>query len=457
MSSPQTWDVRARFVALNAPFQGRNFPIVLFPAVIGRGTECEVFLDNASISRQHAVVEEKDGRFHIRDLGSRNGIRLADQPVHEAVLNAGDVVTVGDIQLRFEPTPAGKPAPAGKPTPAGKPAPAGEDAAAKGPPGAARTLTGQDIVTLVQSSPQADLAAGAQAAESAPEPQTRVGLNLKMVAVVLVVLVLSVGAGVFILHHSGGAAVNRAQWPSILVKVGEKKWIEISTILQYLKIGSDVWWTPEDLSDHSIRDIVVGGPAGPSNASGGDNSGDSIVTVEKYAPGEILVIGNSVGETGVTITLDNGSVLTMRVIVRGRLEEPLDALLYGRYSATERQVMARQFLNNGIRIESDKPYLALQEYEKAKAVLTPLPDRLKGDLYYLEIVPRLAKAQRTADDRWSTLWSQISVAVASNDLTTAMDLVQQAVKLIPDPNDPRHQKAQGALRSLIRRQLEESK
>jgi hypothetical protein len=36
-----------------------------------------------------------------------------------------------------------------------------------------------------------------------------------------------------------------------------------------------------------------------------------------------------------------------------------------------------------------------------------------------------------------------------------MDLLQQAVKLIPDPNDPRHQKAQGALRALIRRQIEE--
>ena len=108
MSSPQTWDVRARFVALNPPFQGRSFPIVLFPAVIGRGNECEVFLDAVSISRQHAVVEEQDGRFHIRDLGSRNGIKLADQPVHEAVLNAGDVVTVGDIQLRFEPVSAGE-------------------------------------------------------------------------------------------------------------------------------------------------------------------------------------------------------------------------------------------------------------------------------------------------------------------------------------------------------------
>jgi hypothetical protein len=438
MSSPQTWDVRARFVALNPPFQGRSFPIVLFPAVIGRGTECAVFLDNASISRQHAVVEEKDGRFHIRDLGSRNGIRLADQPVHEAVLNPGDVVTVGDIQLRFEPVSVG------------------EDAA-KSQAGAARTLTGQELVTLVQSSPQVDLSAGAPAAEGAPDSQPRVGLNMKLIVLVIAALVLSVSVGGLILHYSGRAAVNRAQWPGIIIKVGEKKWIEISTIRQYLRIGTDIWWTPEDLSDNSIRDIIVGGPAGSPNSSGGDNSGDSIVTVEKYAPGEILITGNSVGETGVTITLDTGTVLTMRVIVRGRLEDPLEALLYGRYPATERQAMARQFLNNGIRIENEKPYVALQEYQKAKAVLTPLPDRLKGDLYYLEIVPRLAKAQRTADERWSALWGQISVAVASNDLTTAMNLVQQAVKLIPDPNDPRRQKAQGALRSLIRRQLEESK
>ncbi len=315
MSSPQTWDVRARFVALNPPFQGRSFPIVLFPAVIGRGNECEVFLDAVSISRQHAVVEERDGRFHIRDLGSRNGIKLADQPVHEAVLNAGDVVTVGDIQLRFEPVSAGEPA------------------AAKTQPSAARILTGQEIVALAQSAPPADLAAGPEAVAGAPDSQPRVGLNLKMVAVVVAALLLSVGLGAFILRYLGSAsAVRRAQWPAVLVKVGEKKWIQISRV-QYLKIGTDVWWTPTDLGDRDIREIVVGDLQEPGNASGGGNSGDSIAEVEKYDPGEILVTGKSPGETGVTITLDNGSVLTMRVIVRGRLEDPLDPLLYGRYSA----------------------------------------------------------------------------------------------------------------------------
>jgi hypothetical protein len=203
----------------------------------------------------------------------------------------------------------------------------------------------------------------------------------------------------------------------------------------------------------------VGGPQAGSASRGDD--GDSMVSVEKYDPGpngqtgEILVTGKSVGETGVTLTLDNGSVLTMRVVVRGRLEDPLEPLLYGRYSAPERVAMAEQFLDNGILIEKEKPYLALQEYEKAKAVLTPLPDRNKGDLYYLQIVPRLAKAQRAVDDEWSALRGQIGVALASNDLTTAMDLLHQAVRLIPDPNDPRRQKAEGALHSLIRRQIEE--
>jgi hypothetical protein len=429
-------EVRARLVALSPPFQGRSFPIVLFPAVIGRGSECEVFLDAASISRQHAVVEEKDGRFRIRDLGSRNGIRLRDQPVHEAVLNPGDVVTVGDIQLRFDPVSAS------------------EQAAAKTQAAAARTLTGQEIVALAQSSPPADLAAGAEA-QAEPESQPRVGLNLKMIAAVVAALVLSLGAGVFILRYAGrAAAVHRAQWPAVLVKVGEKKWIQISRV-EYLKIGTDTWWAPTDLRGRDVREIIVGDSQEPSPSSGDENGGDSIAAVEKYDPGEILVTGKSAGETGVTITLDNGSVLTLRVIVRGRLEDPLEPLLYGRYPAPERLAMGEQFFNNGLLIEAEKPYLALQEYQKAKAVLTPLPDQLKGDLYFLQILPRLAKAQRTVDDDWTTLRGKISVAVASNDLTTAMDLLQEAVKLIPDPNDPRHQKAEGALHQLIRRQLEE--
>ena len=443
MSSPQTWDVRARFVALNPPFQGRSFPIVLFPAVIGRGTECAVLLDNASVSRQHAVVEETAGGFRIRDLGSRNGIKLGDQPIHEAALSAGDVVTVGDIQLRFEPIPAGKPVFANGET------------AAKAAPGAARTLTGQDIVSLVQSSPPADLSAGAPIAEGALESQPRVGLNLKMVAIAIAALVLSMAVGVFILRHCGGSAVHRAQWPAVMVKVGEKKWIKISTPQEYLKIGTDTWWTPTDLHERDVREVVVGNSQGLAGSSGGGNGGDVIASVEKYDPGEILVIGKSVGVTTLTITLDNGSVLTMRVIVRGRLEDPLDPLLYGRYSAPERIAMAQQFLDNGIRVQKEQPYLALQEYQKARAVLSPLRDADKGDLYYLQVGPRLAMAQRIVDDRWSALRGQISVAVASNDLTTAIDLLHEAVKLIPDPNDPRRQKAEGALRTLVRSQLEE--
>jgi hypothetical protein len=442
MSSPQTWDVRARFVALNPPFQGRSFPIVLFPAVIGRGTECAVFLDNGSVSRQHAVVEEKAGGFRIRDLGSRNGIKLADQPIHEAALNAGDVVTVGDVQLRFEPASAGRPFSAS------------ESPAAAAAPAAARTLTGQDIVTLVQSAPATDLSAGAPMAEGAPESRPRVGLNLKMVGAIVAALALSLGAGAFLLRSSGGAAVRRAQWPAVMVKVGERKWVQISTV-QYIQIGTDAWWAPMDLRGRDIREIVVGNSQRAAASSGGDDNGEGIAGVEKYDPGEILITGKSVGVTGLTITLDNGSVLTLRVIVRGRLEDPLEPLLYGRYSATERVAMAQQFLDNGIRVEKQQPYLALQEYQRARAVLTPLPDASKGELYHLQIVPRLAMAQRTVDDRWSALRGKVSVAVASNDLATAIDLLHEAVKLIPDPNDPRRQKAEGALRSLIRRQLEE--
>ena len=438
MSSPQTWDVRARFVALNPPFQGRSFPIVLFPAVIGRGTECEVFLDAVSISRQHAVVEEKDGRFHIRDLGSRNGIKLADQPVHEAVLNAGDVVTVGDIQLRFEPVSAG-------------------EAGRRESPGGC----GPDIDRAGHRLARAVRAAGGprrrdRGREGAPESQPRVGLNLKMVAVVVAALAAFGGRRRLhppLLRPRGGRSAERngpPSWSRSARRSGSRSRACSTSRSGPTSGGRRRTWATaiSGKSSWAIRRDRRIRRAAATTAIRSPS-------VEKYDPGEILVTGKSVGETGVTITLDNGSILTMRVIVRGRLEDPLDPLLYGRYSAPERVAMAEQFLDNGILIEKEKPYLALQEYLKARAVLTPLPDRHKGDLYYLQIGPRLAKVQRTVDDRWNELRGKISVAAASNDLTTAMDLLQEAVKLIPDPNDPRHQKAQGALRALIRRQLEE--
>ncbi|MCX5743341.1 MAG: sigma 54-interacting transcriptional regulator, partial [Proteobacteria bacterium] len=68
--------------------------------VIGRGTEAELRIVHASVSRRHAAIRIDEGIIRIADLGSHNGSRVNGEPVAGTrTLASGDVVTVGDVVL----------------------------------------------------------------------------------------------------------------------------------------------------------------------------------------------------------------------------------------------------------------------------------------------------------------------------------------------------------------------
>ena len=72
------------------------------PTVIGRAASCQIVLDSEMISREHARVEvEPDGRFKIRDLGSRNKTLVCGQQIAETILDYGDIIRVGDRVLEY--------------------------------------------------------------------------------------------------------------------------------------------------------------------------------------------------------------------------------------------------------------------------------------------------------------------------------------------------------------------
>jgi transcriptional regulator with GAF, ATPase, and Fis domain len=81
---------------------GRRWPLGDGEAAIGRDASCEISFFDESISRRHASVRGADGRYRVRDLGSRNGTFLNGEPlVGESPLRSGDEVQVGDTLLRF--------------------------------------------------------------------------------------------------------------------------------------------------------------------------------------------------------------------------------------------------------------------------------------------------------------------------------------------------------------------
>ena len=68
---------------------------------IGRSPSSDVVLDDASVSRRHALITRRGERTVILDDRSRNGVHVNGVRVSEADLHDGDLIACGHIALRF--------------------------------------------------------------------------------------------------------------------------------------------------------------------------------------------------------------------------------------------------------------------------------------------------------------------------------------------------------------------
>jgi hypothetical protein len=69
--------------------------------VIGRSPDCDIFLDDVTVSRRHAVLLQDESGFSIEDQGSLNGTFLNRSRIESARLNDGDEVQIGKYRLTF--------------------------------------------------------------------------------------------------------------------------------------------------------------------------------------------------------------------------------------------------------------------------------------------------------------------------------------------------------------------
>ncbi len=67
--------------------------------VAGRGSACTLVLEDAAASREHFALEQREGAWWLRDLGSRNGTTVNGRAVPECALRAGDRIGVGSATL----------------------------------------------------------------------------------------------------------------------------------------------------------------------------------------------------------------------------------------------------------------------------------------------------------------------------------------------------------------------
>ncbi len=91
----------AMVIRAGAGRAGESFALEDDRTSIGRSPDAGIFLDDVTVSRNHAlVVSRKDGRY-IDDLGSLNGTYVNRHRIESQALSDGDEIQVGKYRLSY--------------------------------------------------------------------------------------------------------------------------------------------------------------------------------------------------------------------------------------------------------------------------------------------------------------------------------------------------------------------
>ena len=80
---------------------GSSFRLEAPTTTAGRHPDSDIFLDDITVSRRHAVIDRVDGGFTVRDAGSLNGTYVNRERVDQARLRTGDELQIGRFRLSF--------------------------------------------------------------------------------------------------------------------------------------------------------------------------------------------------------------------------------------------------------------------------------------------------------------------------------------------------------------------
>jgi serine/threonine protein kinase len=98
------------------PQKGERLPISdRFTAILGRSKHANTQINDPAVSRVHCEIEIRGDRICLTDLDSASGTFVNGKRVEECTLRLGDVVLIGNTQLRVEPPEAAPPPPAKAP------------------------------------------------------------------------------------------------------------------------------------------------------------------------------------------------------------------------------------------------------------------------------------------------------------------------------------------------------
>ena len=105
LSSPGTADgLEADIASLDAYLivdGQRHVPLTKPLTSLGRHIDNDIVLDAPTVSRKHAQIRWRYGRFILYDLSNRGRTLVNNQPVSEMVLQSGDVISLSSVKLIY--------------------------------------------------------------------------------------------------------------------------------------------------------------------------------------------------------------------------------------------------------------------------------------------------------------------------------------------------------------------
>lgn len=91
----------ARLVVDRGTDVGAEFALTAERTRLGRRRDCDIVIDDPTVSRHHAELVVRDDQWFVVDGGSLNGTYVNRAPVETAPLRDGDEIWIGKMRFTF--------------------------------------------------------------------------------------------------------------------------------------------------------------------------------------------------------------------------------------------------------------------------------------------------------------------------------------------------------------------
>ena len=90
---------------LIAELDAKTYQLTHTRVTVGREPSCDIVVNATSVSHHHCVMYLYQGWWYVKDLESRNGIKVNHKSVSQHLVPPGSILTVGtvDLEAKYEP------------------------------------------------------------------------------------------------------------------------------------------------------------------------------------------------------------------------------------------------------------------------------------------------------------------------------------------------------------------